>query len=188
MNTRTRYLVITSLLVLTVGLGTGLVAYYGGFPTSAFSQQAGPDELKFVPSNASLVAYADVQQIMTSGLREKLRSVLPGKTDGRQEFQSHTGINIETDIDRVVAFVAPTATSASAVPGAAMVLARGRFDVVKIEALMREHGARAEDYTTASRRYRSDFSNQGWWRSAPIVSCTALSTCATAEPASSPTT
>src|SRR5262249_20972527 len=32
------------------------------------------------------------------------------------------------------------------VPGAGMVLARGRFDEVRIESLMREHGARVEDY------------------------------------------
>ena len=31
-------------------------------------------------------------------------------------------------------------------PGSAIVLARGRFDQVKIEALMREHGAQVEDY------------------------------------------
>ena len=32
MNSRTRYLVIASLLVVLVGLGTGLVAYYVGLP------------------------------------------------------------------------------------------------------------------------------------------------------------
>lgn len=128
-----------------VGLGAGLVAYYGGFPTSAFSQQGGPEELKFVPADASLVAYADVQHIMTSGLRQKLRAVLPGREDGQQEFQNHTGINIETDIDRVVAFVSPRRAGAD-FPGSMMVLARGRFDVVKIEALMREHGATVEEY------------------------------------------
>jgi len=31
-------------------------------------------------------------------------------------------------------------------PGAGMILARGRFDETKIEALMREHGAHVEDY------------------------------------------
>src|SRR5260370_35321749 len=31
-------------------------------------------------------------------------------------------------------------------PGAGMVLARGRFDETKIEALMREHGAHVETY------------------------------------------
>src|SRR5688572_28698855 len=108
MNTRTRYFVIASLLVLTVGLGAGLVAYYAGFRTSAFSRQGGPDELMFVPADASLVAYANVQEIMTSGVRQKLRRVLPMKEDGQQEFQNHTGINIQTDIDRVVAFVVLT--------------------------------------------------------------------------------
>ena len=32
-----------------VGVGTGLVAYYVGFSTSAFSGQGGPDELQYVP-------------------------------------------------------------------------------------------------------------------------------------------
>jgi hypothetical protein len=35
MTTRTRYFVIVSLLVLGVGLGSGLVAYYVGFPARA---------------------------------------------------------------------------------------------------------------------------------------------------------
>src|SRR5215210_4312863 len=103
MTTKTRYFVITSLLVLTVGLGTGLLAYYVGFPTSAFSSQGGPDELQFLPSDASLVAYADVHEIMTSDLRQKVRSMVPMKEDGQREFENQTGINIETDIDRVVA-------------------------------------------------------------------------------------
>jgi len=38
MTTKTRYFVIISLLVLTVGLGTGLLAYYVGFPTSALQR------------------------------------------------------------------------------------------------------------------------------------------------------
>jgi hypothetical protein len=40
MTVRTRYFVIVSLLVIVVGLGTGLVAYYVGFPTSAFFSKA----------------------------------------------------------------------------------------------------------------------------------------------------
>jgi hypothetical protein len=146
MNTKTRYFVIVSLLVLTVGLGAGLVAYYAGFPMSALSRQGGPDELKFVPANASLVAYANVQEIMTSAVRQKLRHVLPIREDGQQEFKKHTGIDIETDIDRVVAFVAPASEAPGTMPGSAMVVARGRFDVVRIEASMREHGARIEEY------------------------------------------
>src|SRR3954464_3928408 len=146
MTTKTRYFVITSLLVLAVGIGTGLVAYYTGFPTSAFPRQGGPDELQFVPATAALVAYADVHDIMTSPLRHKVRSAVPLKEDGQREFENQTGINIETDIDHVVAFVAPSLDGGAARPGSAMVLARGRFDAVKIEALMRDHGAQVEEY------------------------------------------
>ena len=47
-------------------------------------------------------------------------------------------------------------------PGAGMVLARGRFDEVKIEALMREHGAHVEDYNgTRADRRRRDASRSG---------------------------
>jgi hypothetical protein len=146
MSSRTRYFVIASLLVLGVGLGTGLIAYYVGFPTRAFSLQGGPDELRYVPANASLLAVADVHQIMTSDVRQKIRTTLPDRPNGQREFQDRTGINIETDIDRVVAFVAPPLVNDGRLPGAGMVLARGRFDEVKIEALMRDHGGQVEEY------------------------------------------
>lgn len=150
MTTKTRYFVVGSLLTLGVGLGIGLVAYATGFSTSALTRQGGPDELQFVPANAALVAYADVHDIMLSDLRQKLRSNLPGKLDGQHDFQTQTGINIETDIDHVVAAIVPVAGEAIGHgPGAGIVLARGRFDQVKIEALMREHGAQAEDYKGA---------------------------------------
>ena len=144
MTVRTRYFAIASLLVLTAGLGTGLVAYYVGL--SPFPQQAGTEELHRVPANASLVAFADVRHIMASPLREKLRNILPLSGDGQRELQNHTGINIETDIDRVVAAFAEAADSAKGAQSSVLVLARGRFDVVKIEAVMRDHGARVEDY------------------------------------------
>lgn len=146
MTTRTRYFVIASLLTLSIGLGTGLVAYYSGFSTSAFSRQGGPDELQFVPADAALVAYAEVHEIMTSELRHKIRANFPMKADGQQEFQTQTGINIETDIDRVVAAIVPRGEDTGKAPGSVIVLARGRFDQVRIEALMREHGAHVEDY------------------------------------------
>ena len=147
MTTKTRYFVFGSLLTVGVGLGVGLVAYSTGFSTSAYTRQGGPEELQFVPANASLVAYADVHDIMLSNLRQRVRSMLPGKLDGQHDFQNETGINIETDIDHVIAAVVPTVgDQAERSPGLGIVLARGRFDQVKIEALMREHGAQAEDY------------------------------------------
>src|SRR4030088_2855343 len=105
MTVKTRYFVIVSLLVVGVGLGTGLVAYYVGFPTSAFTARGGPEELRYLPSSATVVAYADVSDVMASELRRRFReTLLPGaQENGQHEFQELTGINIETDIDHVVA-------------------------------------------------------------------------------------
>jgi hypothetical protein len=144
MTTRTRYFVIASLLVLGVGLSTGLVAYYVGFPAGALGHQGGPDELAYVPRDAAAIAFADVHEIMTSELRQKMRQALPQHENGQQEILNQTGINIETDVDRIVACLYPPRDSVT--KGAGMVLARGRFDEVKIEASMREHGAHVEDY------------------------------------------
>lgn len=146
MTARTRYFVVTSLLILAVGLGTGLVAYFVGFPTNALTRAGGPDELRFIPRNATLVAYANVTDVMTSQLRDHLRQVLPSEPNGRREFEEQTGINIETDIDRVLACVAPSLDGSSGAPGVGLILARGRFNDVKIESLMREHGATVQDY------------------------------------------
>jgi hypothetical protein len=144
MTARTRYFVIASLLVLVVGLGTGLVAYYVGLPAGAFSRAGGPEELQLIPRAATLVAYADVHDIMISNVRQKARELLPFKEDGQKDFQTKTGINIETDIDHIVVGVVPQ--QAQDAPFRAVVLARGRFEEAKIEALMREHGAAIEEY------------------------------------------
>jgi len=144
MTTKTRYFVIVSLLVLGVGLGTGLVAYYVGFPAGAAQRAGGPEELQYIPHDATVIAFANVQDVMNSELRQKLLQALP-MHDGQKEFENQTGINIETDIDRIVASLNPDPSNNN-VPGQGLVLARGRFDEVKIEALMREHGAEIEQY------------------------------------------
>jgi hypothetical protein len=148
MTVRTRYFVIVSLLVVGVGLGTGLVAYYVGFPTSAFLVSGGPEELRYLPSTATVVAYADVREVMASELRQRFReSVAPAAQEtGQREFQELTGINIETDIDRVIAGLDASAGGSPDGSSSGLVLGRGRFDEVKIEALMREHGARVDPY------------------------------------------
>jgi hypothetical protein len=145
MTSKTRYFVIASLLVTGVGLGTGLVAYYVGFPAGAFAGRGGPAELEYVPRDAAVIAYADVRDVMTSELRQRLRSALPMPENGQRELEEKTGINIESDIDRVVACLYPAQDGTN---HGGMVLARGRFDESRIEALMREHGAHVEDYKT----------------------------------------
>jgi hypothetical protein len=143
MTRRTRYFLFGSITILLVGLCTGLVAYYTGLPMGAFSRAGQPAELAYVPADAALVAYCDVHQVMTSDLRQKLRQAMPDKEEGQAEFEQATGINLERDIDHVVAFLVPVQTSQRY---SGMVLASGRFDVVKLEALAREHGGEVEEY------------------------------------------
>jgi len=135
---RTRVNITVGLfVVLGVGVSSGLVAYYvGGFPARAAGQRGGPEELNFVPRDVAAVAYANIQEIMASELRQKLHHALPSEPTGQREFQNETGINLETDVDRIVGCVRPESASSGVPGGAGMVLARGRFDEVKIATMV----------------------------------------------------
>lgn len=140
MTKKTRYFMAGSAAVLAAGLATGLVAYYaGGF--QAVSASAVSNELRYVPADATMVAYADVRAIMDSDLRARLKQAMPMHEKGQQEFQAATGIDIERDIDYVVAALAPGINQ-----GAPLVVARGRFDTVRLEGLAIEHGGAMETY------------------------------------------
>lgn len=143
MTRRTRYFLFGSITILLVGLCTGLVAYYTGLPMGAFSRTGQPAELSYVPADAALVAYCDVHEVMTSDLRQKLRQAMPNREEGQAEFEQATGINLERDIDHVVAFLVPAQTAEHY---AGMVLAAGRFDIVRLEGLARDHGGEATEY------------------------------------------
>jgi hypothetical protein len=95
-----------------------------------------------VPRSAAVVAYAEVREIMISDVRQRIRQVVPVPEDGQRNFREQTGIDIESDIDYVVASLEPQADGESA----GLVLARGRFNDVTIETSMRQHGAEVEEY------------------------------------------
>jgi hypothetical protein len=133
--------------VLAAGLGTGLVAYYGGLSTLASPLHAGgPDELKYVPEAAAVVAYANVREVMNSDFRQKVRTLLPDDdTKGQEEFQRETGINIEQDIDYVLAWMTPNpAAQEKGGRPAGLVMLHGRFDPARLEALATSHGGVVE--------------------------------------------
>jgi hypothetical protein len=146
MSNKTRYFVLAAGAILTVGLTTGLVAsYMGGLPV-AFSRAAGPDELRYVPPTAAVVAYANVRDVMGSKFRERFRKLEPD-TSERDEFQQKTGVNIEQDIHTVVAAVMPGSTTDGWSPAKGMlVIARGRFEQSRLEALAVEHGGKVDEY------------------------------------------
>jgi hypothetical protein len=146
MTTKTRYFLLGSAGTLVVGLCTGLVAYYAGFPTIALSRQ-GPEELQYVPGNATVVAYANVREVMMSDLRRRLKEYAPqAQANGQEAFQRETGIDIENDIDRVVACATPDGATQENRHGFGLVLASGRFNDTRLEGLARDKGAVVEQY------------------------------------------
>jgi hypothetical protein len=143
MTAKTRYFLFGSVLILTVGLSIGLVAFYGGMAGSLFAGQQSLAELKYVPADAAVVAYANVRDVMNSQMRQRLRQ-FDGMTDqGRSEFKDKTGIDIEQDIDHVVAFMGAKGSTGNR---SGLVVATGRFDQGRLQALAVENGAKVEQY------------------------------------------
>jgi len=129
-----------SAAVLVAGLCTGLVAYYGG-GFQALSASTGPIELRYVPRDAAVIAYADVNAIMNSELPLRNKEAMPQQQKGQEEFQRETGIDIERDIQYVVAAVTPGTGNHSA-----LLVARGNFNPSNLASLAVEHGGVVETY------------------------------------------
>ena len=145
MTKRTRYFMAVSAGIVVVGLGSGLVAYYGGGFPSLSASRSGPAELSFVPADSSVVAFANVREVMDSQLRQRIKQAFPDER-GQQEFQEHTGIDIERDIDYIVAaMTTPGAGGLKNNPNG-LVVARGRFNTTQLETLARDHGGVVEEY------------------------------------------
>jgi hypothetical protein len=77
---------------------------------------------------------------MRSEFRQRLKAAIPDSPE-QNDFEQKTGINLETDVDYIVAWMGPDGTEASG-----LVLARGRFNDGQLEALAREHGGTLTEY------------------------------------------
>jgi len=139
MSKRTRLFVGVAVGIVVVGLGTGLVAAYKtGFQNLALFGADGPAELAYISKDARMVAYADIRALMTSQVRQKLHP----QDQSYKPVDERTGINFERDVDHVVVS-AITSDSTNAPP---LVLARGRFDQVRIEGVVRQQGGTVDTY------------------------------------------
>ena len=137
-NARTRYVLFGGLAILAIGLVAGGTAFLrGGLPSVA---QSTPDELRYVPADASLLAYANVRDVMGSEVRDSLRAFRPD-LDGQQEFRERTGIDVESDIDSVVASLVSDGESLSG-----LVLLTGRFNTGRLEEVAQQQGGSVEEY------------------------------------------
>ena len=144
MTKATRWFVFGSIGILTVGLCTGLLAYYGGLPAGA-AQPATISELAYMPSDATMVAFADVQTVMHSEMRQRLKALVRDREKGQETFREETGIDIENDVDRVVACMIPNQAGDDE-HGSGFAAVRGRFDNTRLEGLLRQHGGTVEEY------------------------------------------
>lgn len=139
MNSRTRGFLVASALVIVVGLGVGLLAYYNA--NSPMGASAQPIELSYIPANASAVAYANVRDIMNSEFRQRIQQVLPTGEE-RDKIESELGIDFERDIDSLTMGM----SIGDGEPEDGIVLIRGRVNFTHIEGLALQHGAVAEEY------------------------------------------
>jgi hypothetical protein len=145
MTKKTRIFMGSSAAILVAGIGTGLIAYYGGGFPSLSASRSGPAELSYVPADSAVVAYANVREVMDSQLRQRLKTLMP-QEQGQKEFQEQTGIDIEKDIDYVVAAAQTIGAAGVHTDPSGLVVARGRFNTTQLEALAREHGGVVEEY------------------------------------------
>jgi hypothetical protein len=141
MSRRTRYFLLFSGLIVVGGLGTGLVAVYGGGLSTLRSQN--PSEFAYIPADATALAHADVRHIMDSEFRQRLRAALPDdKAKAKDEFLAETGIDIERDIDTVTAGL----SSQDVAESGPVILLRGRFEQSRVEQAAVKRGATVEEY------------------------------------------
>jgi len=145
MTKRTRRFLVLAVTVLVVGLGTGLVASYVGFPNLGLAGSNGPAELAYVPTDATVVAFANVRDVMDSSIRQRFLK-LPEAGAGADAFEAETGINIETDVERIIAAMSGTPDPSNPANARPLILARGRFDTARIEAAIRAKGGSVEQY------------------------------------------
>jgi hypothetical protein len=144
MNKRTRYFIAAASLVMVASLCTGLVAYYsGGLPLLA--SRSANDDLAYVPADASVVAYANVRDIMNSEFRQKLRQAMP-TGEGRDEFLEATGIDLERDVTSVLATFSGAGADANSPENNGLILVRGVFNQAQIQVSATERGAKIVDY------------------------------------------
>ena len=141
MTTRTRYVLFGGAGMMAVGLAGGLAAWVSSSLPSLVLAQERPDELRYVPPEATILSFANVREVMDSDLRRRLREIQP-ELDGQREFQERTGIDIERDIEYMVGGIVPDGSNDTS----GIAILAGRFDVERLESLALEHGGAASDY------------------------------------------
>ena len=123
MTKKTRYFLFGAVGALIVGLGGGLIAYLaynrGGVPDGL------PLEVRYVPANAEVVAFANIQAVVKLDLRRVLMPTIEGgEHKGRQMMHEFAGVDFEKQVHHIVAYVEPYTPAPAAGTAAARVSER----------------------------------------------------------------
>lgn len=124
-------------------LATGIVAGGLGLASASASPADLIAELAYVPAPQRLVVFADLRSLGSSELREDVLRSGTART-ATDAFEALTGIRVATDVDRFLAAFPEAGPQRE--PGAPLVIARGRFDPVRIGRLLATSGAAAAEY------------------------------------------
>jgi hypothetical protein len=163
MTKRTRIFLSGAGGILVAGLGTGVFAsYVGGIQNVMLLGGGRPAELAYVPADAKMLAFANFREVMDSELRNKFlqlhmpdaadpdsnpdadNDAVDGPQQGVEELYEATGVDVEKDIDHLVATMAGTDDN-----NHPLLIARGRFDNGRIEAAIQQKSdgnVQIEDY------------------------------------------
>lgn len=144
MTNKSRYFLIGASTVLLVGLGGGIIAFYSYNRVAAVPSGL-PAELEYVPATAALVAYVDLQTVMTSEFRRELERTAGSSGRSRQNMDDFAGINLEKQVRHIVGYL-ESMDSANQGPPRGLMLAQGTFEQPRVEQFIREHGGTIEDY------------------------------------------
>ena len=140
MTRRTRNVLLGGAGVMAVGLAGGLAAWVGSSLPPLVAQER-PDELRYVPPEATILSFANVREVMDSNLRRRLREILP-ELDGQREFQERTGIDLDQDIEYLVSGLVPNGSDDTS----GIAILAGDFDAERLETLALDQGGAASDY------------------------------------------
>jgi hypothetical protein len=152
MTNKSRYFLIGASLLLLAGIGVGMVAYYRANPVAGIPPGL-PDELRYVPATAELVAYADIHTVMNSELRRELERAAAIHSQGKGDIHDVAGIDLEKQVNHIVAYLDAQPASEAAQSGEpahdtprGLLIVQGTFEQPKVEEFIREHGGTLEDY------------------------------------------
>lgn len=137
--TRSRLVVLASMIVVAVGLVAALGALWLDPARAAVGPM--PSQGLLLPADARWVMGFDVKRFAASPFYARYRSQKGMRPEALAQLEEKTGLSPERDIDQIV--VAGTDTAGGGVPGIA--LATGRFDLYKLGRAL-ETGGKVRGY------------------------------------------